>query len=105
MGRSRRTGRGEQIMNTLNLNEKSEEYVATALKDMKEVHNSLQQQLYKLKERISLFQRVLLKKQEERLLTQNALSKNIDTAELERKTGLSREQILKAMTLIKHEQA
>jgi len=86
----------------LNLDEKSEEYVATALADMKGIYNSLQQQLYKLKERIDIFQRVLLRKQKERILAQNAI-KHIDTKELEEKTGLSREQILKAMTLIKHE--
>ena len=88
----------------LNLNEKSEEWVKTALEDMKEVYNSLQQQTYKLKERIDLFQRVLLDKQKERILAENAV-KHIDTSELEEKTGLSREQILKAMTLIKHEKA
>lgn len=89
-------------MTVLNLDEKTEEWIKTALEDMKSVYNSLQQQTYKLKERIDLFQRVLLDKQRERILAQNAI-KHVDTKELEEKTGLTREQILKAMTLIKHE--
>lgn len=81
--------------------EKTEEEVKATLEDMKRVYNKMQQQLYKLKEKINLWQRVLLEKQEERITAANA--HKIDTRELEAKTGLSRQEILKAMTILKHE--
>jgi len=86
---------------TINPYEQTEEEVKDSLKSMMQVYNSMQQQLYKLKERIDIWQHVLLKKQEARLIAANA--HRIDTRELEAKTGLSRQEILKAMTILKHE--
>lgn len=87
----------------LDINTMTEAEVKDTLEELQNVHNSLQQQLYKLKERIGVFQRVLLKKQEARILAEKAVN-YVDTSQLEELSGLSREQILKAMTLIKHEQ-
>lgn len=89
------------MKSTINPYDLSEDKVKETLEDMKQVYNSMQQQLYKLKERISIWQQVLLKKQEERITAANA--HKIDTRELEAKTGLSRQEILKAMTILKHE--
>ena len=86
----------------INPHDQTETEVKQTLEDMQNVYNSMQQQLYKLKEKIGMWQRVLLKKQEERILAANA-HKIIDTTELETKTGLSRQEILKAMTILKHE--
>lgn len=84
-----------------NPNQMTENEVKETIEELQRVHNSMQQQLFKIKEKISYWQRVLLEKQRERIMAANA--HRIDTRELELKTGLSREQILKAMTLIKDE--
>jgi len=79
--------------------EMSEETLIKTLKDLKEMHNNLQQQTYKFRERINLFQAQLLKVQRERIMAANA--RKLDTSALEAQSGLSREEILKAILLIK----
>lgn len=84
------------------LSEMSEEEVKDALIKLKELHNSLIQQAAKVRERVSIFQAQLLQLQEERFI--NAKLHILDTTDLERETGCSRREIIKALLQIKKEE-
>lgn len=86
----------------MNLQTMSEEEVKAKLEDMILVFNSMQQHLFKLKEKIGLFQSVLLEKQRERIMTANVCAKM--AVRLEKETGLSKEQLLKAISILAKEQ-
>ena len=80
----------------------SEKEVKEILIELKNLHNSMTQQIYKLRERITSYQTLLLQKQRKRIMKDQFSS--INTTELEKQTGLSREEILRGIVLMKKEE-